>query len=268
MSTKIAGILNVTPNSFSDGGKFLESAAAIQHAEKLIRDGADIIDVGAESTAPDATSVECDEEWKRLENVLPEVVRLAHDSGVEVSIDTRNAKTAARALECGVDYINDQGGLLDIDMSAVAAQSTVPIIIMHNLGIPTSRAHTAEGPPEKLVDEMLEWFMRRVDILLSKGVQRERIILDPGLGFGKRPEYSWYIVRNIHKFMNMGFKTYVGHSRKSMFSAIPVALEDRDAPTAMLSMFLVQKGVDFLRVHDVALTKTAQKIASLLGDAT
>ncbi|SBO30289.1 dihydropteroate synthase [Anaplasma phagocytophilum] len=265
VTTKIVGILNVTPNSFSDGGKFLEANAAIRHATDLIEHGAAVIDVGAESTAPGVSPITQEEEWSRLKEVLPEIIRIAHNAHVEVSIDTRNAKTAELALKLGVDYINDQGGLLDPDMPAIAAASSAKIIIMHHFGLPVSRDRSYVGQPEQLLNEIIEWLCSRVDTLIAQGVARERIILDPGLGFGKLPEYSWYIAKNIGRLKKLGFPVCVGHSRKSMFSLIPVELSERDVPTAMLSTFLAQQQVDFLRVHDVKLTGISIKIANLLA---
>lgn len=261
---RILGILNVTPNSFSDGGKFLAVDAAVKHAHKLIESGADIIDVGAESTAPGVSSVSHEEEWKRLENVLPEVVAAAHPSGVKVSIDTRHSRTAARALQCGVDIINDQGGLLDPEMASVAANSTANIIIMHHFGIPVSKSMFPVCPPDKLMSEVTDWLLARAKTLQSHGVDHKRIILDPGIGFGKTPDNSWYIVRNIGTLTSVGFAVCVGHSRKSMFSAVDIALEDRDPATAIVSSYLALHGVEYIRVHDVTLAKTAIKIASYL----
>ncbi|MEH0831642.1 dihydropteroate synthase [Anaplasma bovis] len=262
--TKIVGILNVTPNSFSDGGQFLEPEKALAHAYKLIEDGADVIDVGAESTAPDAVAISVEEEQRRLEEVLPQVIEAAHSAKVEVSIDTRNASTASIALRAGVDYVNDQGGLSDPNMVPVIRESHTKVVVMHSLGLPVSRSRYSACSPEDLMREIIEWLRARVDTLVSNGVHREDIIVDPGIGFGKLPEHSWYIMRNIRMLSELGVKTYVGHSRKSPFSSLSIPLTDRDVPTAIVSAFLMQQGVDFIRVHNVEMTKLARDISRKL----
>ncbi|MCU7611908.1 dihydropteroate synthase [Anaplasma capra] len=262
--TKIIGILNVTPDSFSDGGRFFSKDTAIEHVAKLIADGAAIIDVGGESSAPGAAPVPQEEEWRRLQEVLPKVVEMAHSSDVKVSIDTRNAQTSARALDLGVDYINDVGGLMDPEMLSVAARSNAGIIIMHNFGIPVSSVKQKLGTPEQLVEEVIEWLRVRADALVSAGVDKQRIIIDPGIGFGKSYEYSWHIIKNISQFRKLGLPICVGHSRKSMFSVISVEPESRDFPTAVVSAFLLGQEVDFIRVHDVFLSRIALEVASML----
>ena len=262
--TRILGILNVTPDSFSDGGKFLHVKGALSHAKKLIAEGAHIVDVGAESTALGVSPVTHEEEWQRLENVLPEVIALAHGEGVEVSIDTRHAKTAEKALKHGVDIINDQGGLLDPEMVSVAVNCSAKIIIMHHFGIPVSKNAFPVCNSDKLVREIIDWLLARAKTLCENCVDERRIILDPGIGFGKTPEHSWHIIKNIGVFTKLGFGICIGHSRKSMFSAVDVVLEDRDPATAIVASYLAQQGVKYIRVHNVALTKTATKIASYL----
>ena len=262
--TKIVGILNVTPNSFSDGGQFLELEDALAHTYKLIEDGADVIDVGAESTAPDAIAISETEEQRRLAGVLSKVVEAAHSAKVEVSIDTRNASTASIALSAGVDYINDQGGLSDPNMVPVIRENNAKVIVMHSLGVPVSRSIYSTCSPEDLMHEIIEWLRQRVDILVSNGVPRENIIVDPGIGFGKLPEHSWYIMKNIRMLSELEVKTYVGHSRKSPFSSLSIPLKDRDIPTAIVSAFLMQQGVDFIRVHNVEMTKLARDISHKL----
>lgn len=261
---KIVGVINVTPDSFSDGGKFFSANNALSHARRLINDGADVIDVGGESTAPGSTSITQDEEWRRLEHVLPEIICMSHDAGVEVSIDTRNAKTAEAAVRLGVDYINDQGGLSDPDMHEVMAQSNAKVIVMHNLGIPASRDKTMSCPVESVIDEIIEWFRPRIDTLVAKQIKRERIVVDPGIGFGKKPEHSWYIIKNIAKLKELGLPVYVGHSRKSMFGTMCPDVSERDVPTALVSVFLMLQNVDYIRIHDVAITKTASEVVKRL----
>ncbi|MFV9838830.1 MAG: dihydropteroate synthase [Aaplasma endosymbiont of Hyalomma asiaticum] len=263
--TKIVGVLNVTPDSFSDGGKFFNVDDALQHAKRLIADGADVVDVGGESTAPGSTGITQDEEWRRLEHVLPEIIYMSHGAGVKVSVNTRNAETAELAVRLGADYINDQGGLSDPNMPEVMAGSSAKIIVMHNLGIPASRDKTMSCSTEHVVDEIIEWLRNRVDTLVAKQMKRERIIVDPGIGFGKKPEHSWHIIKNIVKFRELGLPVYVGHSRKSVFSSISADVSGRDIPTALVSAFLMLKNVDYLRIHDVALAKTAAEVVKHLS---
>ncbi|RCL19980.1 dihydropteroate synthase [Anaplasma marginale] len=266
LRTKIIGVLNVTPDSFSDGGKFFNSESAVGHAARLIADGAAVIDVGGESSAPGATAISQEEEWNRLSGVLPQVVNMAHSSGVEVSVDTRNARTAAGALALGVDYVNDVGGLMDPEMLSTVAHSSAKIIIMHNFGIPVSIARPKLDMPEQLVEEIVEWFHAKVSALVSAGVDKQRIILDPGIGigFGKSHKCSWHIIKNVSRFKVLGFPICIGHSRKSMFSAISAEPESRDFPTAVVSAFLLNQGVEFIRVHNVSLCKTALTVAGML----
>ena len=264
LCTKVVGVLNITPNSFSDGGKFFNSESAVSHAARLIADGAAVIDVGGESSAPGATSISQEEEWERIRDALPKIVDMAHSSGVEVSVDTRNARTAARALTFGVDYINDVGGLMDAEMLPVVARSRAKVVIMHNFGIPVSVVRPKLGTPEQLMEEIIEWFHAKVDALVSAGVDRQRIVLDPGVGFGKSREHSWHIVRNVSQFKVFGLPICIGHSRKSMFSAISAEPESRDFPTAVVSAFLLSQEVEFIRVHNVSLSMVALKVASML----
>lgn len=264
-ATTILGVLNVTPNSFSDGGKFLETQNALAHAEKLIDEGADVIDVGAESTAPGVSPVTHEEEWQRLKHILPEVVAMAHRAEIKVSIDTRHAKTAELAVANGVDIINDQGGLLDPIMVSVAAKNQhVKIIIMHHFGIPVSKNTFPVCTPDELMGQIVDGLLTRATTLRENGVDGNRIVLDPGIGFGKTPEHSWHIIKNVGIFTNLGFDVCIGHSRKSMFSAVDVALADRDPATAIVASYLAQQGVEYIRVHNVPLTKTAIKISAYL----
>ncbi|MGN7661535.1 MAG: dihydropteroate synthase [Anaplasma sp.] len=264
--TKIMGVLNVTPDSFSDGGKFFRVDDALRHAEELVTEGADVIDVGAESSAPGAAAISQKEELDRLRGILPEVIDIAHSSDVEVSLDTRNARTAAWAIGLGVDYINDVGGLMDSDMAPTLAKSDeAKIIVMHNFGIPVSHVRQEPDTPEQLMGEMIEWLGVRIDTLVSSGVDRQRIIIDPGLGFGKAPKYSWHITRNISQFRVLGLPICIGHSRKSMLTAVMQAeSQSRDLPTAIVSTFLLQQEIELIRVHNVPLNKLALDIAQML----
>ncbi|MGN7678806.1 MAG: dihydropteroate synthase [Anaplasma sp.] len=264
--TRIMGILNFTPDSFSDGGQFFRVDDALRHTEELVANGADVIDVGAESSAPGASAISQEEELDRLKKVLPQVIDIAHSSKVEISVDTRNAQTAAWAIDLGVDYINDVGGLMDSDMAPTLAKSDeTKIIIMHNFGIPVSGIRQEPDAPEQLMEEMIRWLGVRIDTLVSSGVDRQRIIIDPGLGFGKAPKYSWHITRNLSQLRVLGLPICVGHSRKSMLTTVAQAEpQSRDLPTAILSTFLLQQKIELIRVHNVPLNKLALDVAQML----
>ncbi|GGG28736.1 dihydropteroate synthase [Rhodococcoides trifolii] len=252
--TRLMGIVNVTPDSFSDGGKHVDPRRAVEHAQRMIADGADLVDVGGESTRPGAVRVDADEEQRR---VLP-VVRDLVASRVAVSVDTMRARTAAAALEAGAVVINDvSGGLADPDMSAVVAGSGATYVVTH------WRGHSAEmvtlAHYDDVVGDVCSDLLRRVDELVAAGVDGAQIILDPGLGFAKRVEHDWRLLASLHRIVELGFPVLVGASRKSFLGEItrkpdgtvdPPA--DRDVTTAAVTALAVAAGVAVVRVHDVA----------------
>lgn len=253
MNIKLVGILNVTPDSFSDGGAFVDAAAAIAHAEALIADGAGVLDVGAESTRPNAQALSAEEEWTRLAVVIPDVVARAHAAGVAVSVDTRHAAVAQAALALGVDWLNDVTGFADAAMRAVAARSAARLVVMHSLSVPVDPKETL---PEYLdpVAEVLAWGAARIAELEAAGIARERIIFDPGIGFGKTAAQSLEIIRRAGELKALGVPLLVGHSRKSCLTLMagtekPAA--ERDPETLVLSEYMCGVGVEFLRVHNV-----------------
>jgi dihydropteroate synthase len=272
---KIVGILNITPDSFSDGGLSGNNKEIIKTTRKLIEDGADIIDIGAESTRPGAHSLTHDEEWGRLEGVLQQICDISHKSGILTSIDTRHAKTAQCAIAAGIDWVNDVSGAGDNAMIDILANWQGRVVIMHNLGVPADKKITIS---EKLnpVEEVKKWLLSRIEFLEEKGISRDRVIIDPGVGFGKTAEQSWELLENIVEFMNLGAEVFVGHSRKSFISNSPQpkypseverkilsyggAIEERDAATLEISKRLVSQGVHYLRVHNVALHNKLKKI--------
>ncbi|MGH7153151.1 MAG: dihydropteroate synthase, partial [Acetobacteraceae bacterium] len=207
----VMGVVNITPDSFSDGGRFLDPKAAIGQAEQLAADGADILDIGAESTRPygDAMPVSLDEERQRLDPVLRPVVAL----GVPVSIDTIKAKVAAWALEAGAAIVNDVWGLQrDPDMARVVAEHGAPIVIMHN--------RDAADPAIDIIRDVTEFFSRSLEIAWSAGIHRHRIVLDPGIGFGKTAEQSITCIARLHAFTAFGLPLLVGASRKRFIATI------------------------------------------------
>ncbi len=255
----VMGILNVTPDSFSDGGRFLDPEAAIAHARRMVAEGADIIDVGAESTRPygTATPVSSAEEVRRLEPVLTAVAAL----GVPVSIDTMKAQVAAAALETGASMVNDVWGLQrDPDMAGVVARHGVPVIIMHN-------RNTAD-PAIDIMADMAAFFTRSLDLAARAGIARERIVLDPGIGFGKTPEQSIAALARLDQLNAFGLPLLVGASRKRFIDKVSPAPPDRRLGGSLAAhLAAVAEGARIIRAHDVAETVQALRVAAAIRDA-
>ena len=246
----IMGILNVTPDSFSGDGKMAQ--AAISHAHRLAEDGADILDLGAESTRPGAAPVSADDEWARLGPVLHGIVEHAWRMQVRLSVDTRHAQTAARALDLGVEIINDVGGLRDAAMLETLEEHGCDIVVMHALSVPVDPAVRL---PEScdVVEAILEWKAQVTAQAVARGIAPERLIYDPGIGFGKSAVQSRRLIDAAGTLMKSGGRWLIGHSRKSFLGLDESAtLAMRDEATLALSVQLAQAGVDYLRVHDVA----------------
>lgn len=246
--TLIFGILNVTPDSFSDGGKFLDPTSAINHAKQLVADGADVIDVGGESTRPGAERISTAEELARVIPVIQEVSQFA-----TVSIDTMRAEVAAAAIGAGAKIVNDvSGGLADAEMVFAVAEQQVPYVCMH------WRNHSADmyenAKYDNVVLEVIEELEQRVAVAMGAGIEKERIILDPGLGFAKLPEHNWQLVAEISTLNSLGFPLLVGASRKKFLRELGV---DQDAATHALNAYLAANRIWAVRVHDVAGTATA-----------
>lgn len=242
---RIMGILNVTPDSFSDGGKWFAPVDALRHADTMWEEGADIIDVGAESTRPGSIRISADEEWSRLKWVLPELTA----RGYTVSVDTVHADTAAKALEAGAHYINDiSGGQFDSDMNAAIADSDARFIVQHWRGFPGSpglNESYLDAPRETLLETLVQ-----VEKALSAGVREEQIIVDPGLGFALTEDQSWQIVDNLQIWVEGPYPVLVGGSRKRFVKErYPDALE---RGTQQVTRRCLQAGVWGVRVHDVA----------------
>lgn len=249
--TKLVGILNLTPDSFSDGGHYMQASQAFVHCEKLLNDGADIIDVGAESTRPQATPLTADEEWDRLECLLPSLITLTHAAKRLISIDTYHPQTARRALDMGADWINDVSGLTHPEMIAVARTTSNPFVIMHHLGIPAKKDVTLD-PHQDPFQVLNQWIADTLRRLQEKGINSMRLIFDPGIGFGKTPAQSIHILEHIDKLCVPPSSLYIGHSRKSFLSTAYPNITDRDQATLEMSRLLINKDIAFLRVHDIA----------------
>jgi dihydropteroate synthase len=256
------GIVNVTPDSFSDGGKFFDRHAATDHALELVHHGADLVDIGGESTRPYATPVETDEELRRvipvLENVCPRV-------GVPVSIDTSKSEVAREAIAAGAQIINDVTGLEgDAEMAEVARQSAAGLCIMHMQGTPqTMQDNPTYGD---VVQDVYRYLKRRRDELTSAGIDAKRICLDPGIGFGKTHQHNLTLLANCYHFHNLGCPILVGPSRKGFLrKVLGNDRADRATATIGVTLALARQGVQILRVHDVAEVRDALLVFEATG---
>ncbi len=252
----VMGVLNVTPDSFSDGGRYLDPQAAIVHARRLAAEGADILDVGAESTRPygGAVRISLEEERARLASVLSDVIAL----GVPVSIDTLKAATAAWALDLGAAIVNDVWGLQgDADMARVVAEHQAPVVIMHN-------RETAD-PAIDIVAEVTDFFRRSLEIAARAGIPRQRIVLDPGIGFGKTAEQSLICIARLDAWRDFGVPLLVGASRKRFIHSIaPSEPMNRLGGSLAAHLLAVENGATIVRVHDVAAMAQALAVASAI----
>jgi len=256
----VMGIVNVTPDSFSDGGRHADVEAAVAHGLALVADGADLLDVGGESTRPFSTPVEAEEEWRRVGEV---VHRLTREAGVPVSIDTSKAVVAARAIEAGAEIINDVTGLEgDPDMVRVAIESGAAVCAMHMQGTP----QTMQVAPryDDVVAEIHGYLRGRRDALVAAGIPLERICLDPGIGFGKTHEHNLMLLAAAGRFLDLGAPILVGHSRKGFIGKAierqlgrPATVAERDAGTAAGACRLAAAGVQIVRVHAVGIVRAA-----------
>jgi dihydropteroate synthase len=245
----LMGIVNVTPDSFSDGGQFDNAAAAVDHALQLANDGAAILDIGGESTRPYATKVSTQDELNR---VIPVVEQLAKQTTVPISIDTSSATVARAAIDAGAEIINDVTGLTnDSEMPSVAASTSVGVCAMHMQGTP----QTMQDDPQyaDVITEIHEYLQGRLDQLIQHGIEHSRICLDPGIGFGKSHHHNLQLLKSCHQFHAIGAPLLVGHSRKGFIAHV---LDDRECErtsgTIGTSIALALQGVQILRVHDVA----------------
>ncbi|WP_303059911.1 dihydropteroate synthase [Veillonella magna] len=254
-STLIMGILNGTPDSFSDGGRYNTTEAAVAHAEEMIAQGADVIDVGVESTRPGHTQISVDEEIERMKAILEPVLDV---STVPVSIDTYRAKSAEYALSKGAHILNDIWGLrYDRDMAAVAAQYNVPVIIMHN------QNDTNYGD---IIEDMKAFFFASVDIALKEGIKPQNIWLDPGIGFGKTGAQNIEVLQRLGEITAYEYPVLLAPSRKRFIGTIlnDIPADQRDEGTVAACITGIIQGVDMVRVHNVDMHKKALTVADVL----
>jgi dihydropteroate synthase len=263
--TCIMGVLNITPDSFSDGGKFFDPILAEEQAERMVAEGADIIDVGGMTTRPGAAEIDALDEMAR---VLPVVGRLARKLRVPVSIDTYRADVAEKALDAGASIVNDVSGFtFDARLAGVCARKNAAVVLMHTPAKPAvMMAHTEYRDLVRDVRKALELARERA---LAAGIAAERIAVDPGFGFGKTADQGWELLRRLREFQGLGAALLVGVSRKSMFREITgdAAPAARDAASAAAAAAAVLAGADIVRVHNVAMNRDAVRVADRLARA-
>jgi dihydropteroate synthase len=255
--TYVMGILNVTPDSFFDGGKFVDLELALERALQLEAEGADIIDIGGESTRPGSIAISVQEE---LQRVIPVVEKLRTKTKVLISVDTYKAEVAKRALKAGAQIINDISGLrFDPGMAKVIAESGAAVILMHIQGTPR---HMQDNPQyDNLIDEILDYLRKSSAIAMQAGIRADQIIIDPGIGFGKRLEDNYVILKYLDEFKSLGFPILVGPSRKSFIGKVlDLPPEERLEGTLAAVSAAVLHGANIVRVHDVQATVRAVRI--------
>ncbi|WP_237106339.1 dihydropteroate synthase [Nonomuraea sp. MG754425] len=260
----VMGVVNVTPDSFSDGGMWFDPAAAIQHGLELVREGADIVDVGGESTRPGSARVSLEEELAR---VVP-VIRALRAEGVTVSVDTMRAEVAAAAVEAGAQIVNDvSGGLADPEMPRVVAATGVTYVVMHWRG--HSHDMYSRAVYADVVTEVREELSKRVDLVLAEGVTHEQIVLDPGLGFAKNAEHNWAVLAGIPKLTELGYPLLVGASRKRFLGRLladpdgtPRPFSRSDDATLAVTALAAHAGAWCVRVHEVGPNADAVRVAA------
>ena len=251
----VFGVLNVTPDSFSDGGLWHSPDSALEHARAMVAEGADVIDVGGESTRPGAARIDDGEERQRVEPIIRALV----SEGISVSLDTMRADTARLGINLGIDYINDvSGGLSDPAMLGVVAESDVSYIAMHWRG--ESDVMDGNASYGDVTRDVLTELRARIDAALGAGVAPGRLWIDPGLGFAKTPDHNWQLLRDLNQFVALGYPVLVGASRKRFLSPFGEAPTDRDQATAIISVLSAEAGVAAVRVHDVARTTEALRV--------
>jgi dihydropteroate synthase len=256
----VMGILNVTPDSFSDGGRFIDPQAAISHAAEMAHQGADILDIGAESTRPygGAKPVSTDDELTRLTPVLPGVIKL----GLPVSVDTIKASVARWALDMGAAIVNDVWGLQrDPEMAPLVAERGVPVIVMHN--------RDSADPTIDIVADVIAFFDRSLEIAARASIATGRIVLDPGIGFGKTPEQSILCLARLAEFKRFGLPLLVGASRKRFINSVtPSSPDDRIGGSIASHLLAVERGAAIIRAHDVKETVQALRVAAAIHRVT
>ena len=252
----ILGVLNLTPDSFSDGGKFNTKKKGINHAIKLYKEGADLIDVGGESTRPGSKEVNKEDEWNRIKDILKSIVKK-----IPISLDTRKSEIMKNGIKVGVKLINDVSGLsFDPETINILKKYKIPFVIQHTLGTPENMQKNPKYKNELL--DIYDFFEEKIKLLRSKGIKHNNIILDPGIGFGKKLKHNMNLIRRISIFHSLGFPILVGNSRKRFIKDISKKNDSytRIGGTISSSLYLMMQGVQILRIHDVNEVMQAIKV--------
>jgi len=260
----VMGILNVTPDSFSDGGRFFSNSDIAAQIDIMVESGADIIDVGGESTRPYAEPLSIEDELAR---VLPAIRLIRQRYPIPISIDTTKAEVARKALDEGADIINDISALrFDQNMISLVRETEVPVIIMHMQGTPSDMQ--VDPHYDDVVVEIKDFFKERIAWAAENGVSGKRLIIDPGIGFGKTVEHNLSILRRVSEFSELGCPVLIGHSRKAFIGKLlNTEVDERDVASAAISALCTMKGVSILRVHDVGKTVQAVRMAEAINKA-
>tara|TARA_Y100000385_G_scaffold190697_2_gene197118 strand:- start:4390 stop:5166 length:777 start_codon:yes stop_codon:yes gene_type:complete len=255
--TKFVAILNLTPDSFSDGGKFNQKEAALEHLKGLLDFGADVIDIGGQSTRPGAPVITADEEWHRLKDILPflinEIKNFKEKTGkkIEISLDSYHPENISKGLDLGIDIINDVSGFVSEEMQQIAVKSQKKLILMHNLGVPSDLNIIVDENLE-IIEELIKWARDKIKNLINIGIKKENIIFDPGIGFGKNYEQNITIIDRIDELKVLNLPLYIGHSRKRFLNFlesdefIGKNIQER---TDLITDCLVCKNIDYIRIH-------------------
>ena len=258
------GVLNVTPDSFSDGGQFLDTKSAVFHALRMAEQGADIIDIGGESTRPGSDPVSINDELAR---VIPVIEGIRDESTIPISIDTYKSIVARAAIAAGANIINDISGLnFDPEMVNIVRDHRVPIIIMHIKGTPKNMQ--IDPQYDDLIQEVIDYFQKQIDFCRDNGVPKSKIILDPGIGFGKRLNDNFILIRELKRFTELGYPVLIGPSRKSFIGlTLDLPVEQRFEGTAAAITAGIMNGARIIRVHDVLEMKRVQIISDQIRGA-
>lgn len=263
--TYVMGILNVTPDSFSDGGNYDQIDAALFHVEQMKKDGADLIDVGGESTRPGHTQISDQEEISR---VVPVIERIKKETDLPISVDTHKSEVAKAAIDAGADLINDIWGLkYDPNLAKVIAETEVACCLMHNRTLPEGTEETGTDAG-KLMQEVMADLRETLRLAKEAGIRDEKIMLDPGVGFGKTCEMNLQVMHELAQFQTFGYPVLLGTSRKSMIGlTLNVPVDQREEGTLVTTVMAVQTGCGFVRVHDVLKNKRAIQMTEAIRDA-
>jgi len=256
---QVMGILNVTPDSFSDGGQFATFDKALEQVKQMISDGVDIIDIGGESTRPGAVDVSVEDELKR---VIPLLKAIKSNFDIKVSIDTSKAEVMSQAINHGADIINDVRALQNEGCLAVLAQSNIPICLMHMQGLPRSMQDNPQY--QDIIGDIKQFFIDRINACEKAGIKRERLILDPGFGFGKTLKQNYQLLAQLNQFSDLGLPLLSGTSRKSMIGNLLARnVDERLAGSITTAIIAAQQNASIIRVHDVKETVDALRILSI-----